>query len=273
MRFSVVTPNLNMASFLRETIESVLVNLRPGDEYFVMDGGSTDGSVEVIREYEDRLTGWVSEKDEGYADAVAKGFSRATGDVLCWVNAGDLLLGGALRAAAAALEETGADLVFGDDLCIDEGGRVLSHSHSDVRSLRFSMLFGGWTPLQDACFWRRDLYERVGGLDRALRYAADYDFFLRASCGGRCVHVPRIFSAFRRHEGQKSVKGAAAYEAERQACRRRALAREGVSLAARLAFEPAAWTVVRWRQHVRRRVRRGAVPVGALVRGMSAQGL
>ena len=155
--FSVVTPNFNMARFLPETIESVLVNLRPGDEYFVVDGGSTDASVEILRRYESRLTGWISETDRGYADALRKGFSRARGDLLCWVNCGDLLLPGALDAAAAALDESKADLVFGDDYSIDEEGWVIQRSYGGVKSLRNIMLFGGWTPLQDACYWRRSL--------------------------------------------------------------------------------------------------------------------
>src|SRR6476646_6056388 len=110
---SVVTPCLNMSRYLAETIEGVLRNLRLGDEYFVIDGGSRDGTVDIIRSFEKRLTGWVSEPDKGYADALAKGFARATGDILCWINAGDLLLPGALDAARRALTETDAEMIFG----------------------------------------------------------------------------------------------------------------------------------------------------------------
>ena len=114
--FSVVTLNLNMAHLLPETIESVLANLRPGDQYFVIDGGSTDDSAEVIQRYEDRLTGWISEPDSGYADALAKGFRRCTGEFLCWISSGDLLLCGVLASARKALNDIGADLIFGDDV-------------------------------------------------------------------------------------------------------------------------------------------------------------
>ena len=86
MRISVVTPSFNMAPYLERTIRSVLANLGPNDEYFVIDGASTDGSLDILRRYDGSLTGWVSEPDSGYADAIGKGFSRATGDILCWIN-------------------------------------------------------------------------------------------------------------------------------------------------------------------------------------------
>src|SRR4051812_16720794 len=107
-----------MAAYLEETIVSVIGNLAPGDEYFIVDGGSTDGSVDIIRKYEDRITGWVSEADRGYADAIGKGFDRASGDVLCWINAGDVYLAGAFKAARASIGRH--DMIFGDDFHIDE---------------------------------------------------------------------------------------------------------------------------------------------------------
>jgi glycosyltransferase involved in cell wall biosynthesis len=220
MRISVVTPSFNMASYLEDTITSVIDNLRPGDEYFIIDGGSTDGSADIIRRHEGRLTGWVSEQDAGYADALAKGFDRATGDVLCWINAGDLYLAGALDAARRLLIGD-LDIIFGDDFYIDEANRVLSYSRGWVPDLRMATLYGGWTPLQDACFWRRGIYRNIGGIDRSLRYAADYDLFLRMAIAGRATYVPFTFSAFRRHAGQKSILGAVAYEAERKRVRSR----------------------------------------------------
>ncbi len=254
MRISVVTPSFNMAPYLEDTIASVISNLRPGDEYFVIDGGSTDGSVDIIRRYEGSLTGWVSEPDAGYADALAKGFSRATGDVLCWINAGDMYLSGALDAARKRLTND-LDMIFGDDFYIDEDNRVLSYSHGWVPDLRVATLYGGWTPLQDACFWRRELYLKIGGIDRSLRYAADYDLFLRMAIAGRTGYVPLAFSAFRRHAGQKSISGSAAYEDERRRVRARevgayksasvlkALYRgiNRVAMSARARLAPLAW--------------------------------
>ena len=221
MRISVVTVNFNMAAYLGETIQSVRDNLAPGDEYIVVDGGSTDGSVELIRQHEAAITQWISEPDEGYPDALAKGFARASGDVLCWINAGDVLLSGTLAKVRELFAAGDADLIFGDDFYIDEKSRVIRYSRGFVKDLAASMLYGGWTPLQDACFWTRAIYNRVGGIDPKLRFAADYDLFLRMARAGRVRHVPLAFSAFRRHPGQKSISSANAYASEREQVRRR----------------------------------------------------
>ena len=254
MRISVVTPSFNMARYLEDTIKSVVANLRPGDEYFVIDGGSADGSVDVIRRFEADITGWVSEKDAGYADAIGKGFARASGDIFCWINAGDLYLSGAFDAARWLLTPD-RDMIFGDDFYIDEDNRVLTLSRGWVPDLHAATLFGGWTPLQDACFWRRGLYELIDGIDRSLQYAADYDLFLRMASAGSTDYVPTAFSAFRRHAGQKSISGSAAYNVERWQARARQLdldpsvpilkaARRGayrVAMSARARLAPLAW--------------------------------
>lgn len=221
--FTIVTPNYNMGQYLVETIESVLVNLKPGDEYFIIDGGSTDNSVEIIRRYESQLAGWVTEKDRSYADAIAKGFIQSKNEYQCWINCGDLLLEGALDEARARLLDTDDDMIFGDDLYIDESGKILQVSNGHAKDLAAMMLYAGWTPLQDACFWRSALYEKVGGIDPLKRYAADYDLFLRMSLSGKCKYVPIIFSAFRKHGGQTSRAFAKNYKQERIECRQREL--------------------------------------------------
>lgn len=223
VRFTVVTPNYNMGKFLKQTIDSVLQNIEADDEYFVIDGGSSDSSKETILAYEDRLSGWVSEPDLGYSDAVAKGFRKASGRYLCWVNSGDLLLEGALTKAQELLEQDQADLIFGDDVLIDENDLVLRVSNGYAQDLRAMMLFAGWTPLQESCFWTSDLYRRVGGINPRLKYAADYDLFLRMSLKGRCQYNPVIFGAFRRHDGQLSVDQWTKYKAERKKCQVREL--------------------------------------------------
>jgi glycosyltransferase involved in cell wall biosynthesis len=235
MRISVVTPSFNMASYLESTITSVVGNLQPGDEYFVIDGGSTDGSVDVIRRHAQNLTAWVSEPDGGYADALAKGFERASGDILCWINAGDIHLSGALNAARVLITSE-FDMIFGDDFYIDENNQVLSYSRGWVPQLRLAMLYGGWTPLQDACFWRRELYQKVGGIDRSLQYAADYDLFLRMALAGRARYTPVAFSAFRRHAGQKSISGSAIYESERRRVRAREVGAGQAGIVRRLIY-------------------------------------
>jgi len=229
------------------------MNLRAGDQYFVIDGASEDDSVEIIRGFEKHLTGWVSEPDRGYADALAKGFTRSTGDILCWINAGDLLLPGALDVARQAMTDTDADMIFGDDLYVDEEGQVIFFSRGYVKDLRKAMLYGGWTPLQDACFWRRDYYERVGGVNPNFKYAADFDLFLRMALHGRCQYVPMAFSAFRRHTGQKSISGSDAYRNEQVNLRRAVLERlPGSQLEKSLCC---LWhgAAIRWRAHVSQR--------------------
>lgn len=248
--FTIVTPNYNMGEYLAETIESVLVNLRPGDEYFIIDGGSTDSSLEVIRKYESRITGWVSGPDKGYADALYKGFNLAGGEYLCWINCGDLLLEGTLERARELFDSRDADMIFGDDYYIDEAGKVIFRSCGKVHSLQNMMLYGGWTPLQDACFWKRDLYNQVGGLDVSLKYAADYDLFLRMSMAGRCDYVSFVFSAFRRHEGQKSIHGQLEYKRERYQCRAVAMGKSRRHLMVRRFLALYYWFAVRIRSRV-----------------------
>lgn len=269
--FSVVTPNFNMGRYLGGTIESVLRNLNTGDEYLIIDGGSTDNSVEIIRSYGARISAWVSEPDSGYPDALRKGFARSHNQYQCWVNSGDLLLDGALNVAREYLETTRADFIYGDDFYIDETGRVLGFSKGYVRSLRNSMLFGGWTPLQDACFWRRSLYERVGGIDEAIELSADYDLFLRFSLVGKCAYVPIAFGAFRRHEGQKSIAWASRYEGERERCRLRALRTLGLSRARSLALRGYYWMATRFRGHVLYPMWNIRSLVGVSVNSLSAQ--
>lgn len=224
--FVVVTPNYNMADYLEETIESVLKNMQPGDEYFVIDGGSTDGSVEIIRKYQDRITGWISEPDNGYADALRKGFAMSSAPLMCWINSGDLLLSGTLDLVRDEFSRTQADLLFADDYYIDENGSILQHSSGYVKDLKNMMLYGGWTPLQDACYWRRSLYDSVGGIDETIRHAADYDLFLRMSMKGNYEYFPAVLSAFRRHHSQKSIAGADAYALERRKIRLEALKKD-----------------------------------------------
>lgn len=254
LRISVVTPSFNMARYLPSTIESTLDNLGPDDEYFIIDGGSTDGSKEIIESYSDRLTGWISEPDHGYADALKKGFARVSGDILCWINAGDLLLPGALDTARKLIGETGAQFIFGDDFNIDESDFVITLSRGRSLNLRKSMVYGGWTPLQDACFWRRDLYQQIGGIDASLKYAADYDLFLRMT--GHCIaqYVPIAFSAFRTHRGQKSIAGAKHYKVERQSARKLELSRGSTPAWQKLAAELWYYFAMRFRARVLQRI-------------------
>ena len=253
-RFVVVTPNLNMGVYLAETIESILINLRSGDEYYIIDGGSSDESIDIIKKYSNKISGWVSEKDNGYADAINKGFALGTGAYQCWVNSGDLLLKDSLDFARKLLDNTSVDMIFGDDLYIDHNSRIIQVSNGHMSNLKLAMLNGGWTPLQDACFWRSSLYERIGGLDINLKNAADYDLFLRMSVLGKTQYSPHIYSAFRRHAGQKSIKNMSEYRRERDKSRLRELKRvySGMLLFQCL-ISSYYWIKIRWHVRVRQK--------------------
>lgn len=269
--FTVVTPNYNMGRYLEETIQSVVANLRSGDEYYIVDGGSTDGSVDILKRYDKHVSGWKSEPDDRYAHAITKGFANGSGEYQCWVNSGDVLLSGALDLARGFFDDAGVDFIFGDDLYIDEQSRIIYYSRGKARRLRDLMLFGGWTPLQDACFWRRSLYCSVGGMDPALKYAADFDLFLRFSLKGSCKYVPVIFSAFRRHEGQKSLSGGNAYAREREWCRARQLRRISSGKAGVVAAEAFYWVWVRIRARILQHMWRRTHLVGQSIRNVEAR--
>jgi glycosyltransferase involved in cell wall biosynthesis len=201
---SIVTPSYNQGDYLEETIRSVLEQDYPALEYIVMDGGSTDGSVEIIRKYADRIARWVSEPDAGQSDALCKGFARATGDVMAWLNSDDTLEAGALKtvgAMFAAAPDT--DLVYGNMNFIDPKGRKIYTAYPllELGILRYENRF---IP-QQAMFWRRSLFERVGGMDPALRFAMDFDLTLRFLRGGaRTIKIHRVLANFRVHPDAKS---------------------------------------------------------------------
>ena len=211
MRFSIVTPSFNQARFLEQTIRSVLDQGYPDLEYIVMDGGSTDGSVEIIRRYAQRLTYWQSEKDEGQAAAVLQGFKRASGDILGWVNSDDVLLPGCVQAVARHFEsEPDEECVAGGAAFIDDAGvplrRALGMAYSRIGLSATSrmLLIAGCPFCQPATFWRRDAFVAVAGFDTRLVFSFDYDLYLRFARRRRIGHIPRILAGVRLHETTKT---------------------------------------------------------------------
>jgi glycosyltransferase involved in cell wall biosynthesis len=211
MKVSVVTPSYNQAEFVERTVESVLS--QRGDfelEYLVRDGGSTDGTLEVLRRYEGRLR-LVSEPDRGQCDAINQGFRQVSGDVLAWLNSDDVYVPGALDAVVRTMSETGTRWCFGACGIVDEADRPIRGAISAYKSWvsrRYSrrrLLARNFIP-QPAVFFRRDLLEEVGGLDESLRYAMDYDLWLRFARVAEPVFVSRELARFRWHD--RSVTGA-----------------------------------------------------------------
>jgi len=203
-KITVVTPSYNQGAYLEQTIASVLGQRYENLEYMIIDGGSTDDSAEIIRRYESQLAYWVSEKDSGQAQAINKGFARATGDILCWLNSDDFLLPGVLHHVARHLS-AGDDLIYGDCLSFAEQGHRARVNRPPAHDLEWLKVVD--YVVQPSSFWKRSLWEKTGPLNEDLHYAFDWDWYLRASALGNVRKVDRIFSAYRFHDAHKSSHG------------------------------------------------------------------
>ena len=205
MLVSIITPSFNQAPFLETTIQSVLTQDYADIEYIIVDGGSTDGSAEIIRKYADRLAWWVSEPDRGQTDALNKGFARARGDVLAWINSDDTYQPGAVREAAAYLQaHPEAGMVYGDAHYIDETGRVIGRfpaAQTDYRRLRQGYVH---VP-QQSSFFRAGLWQKVGPLDPSFYFAMDFDLWVRLAEQAPLHYYPKMWANFRLHSGAKTI--------------------------------------------------------------------
>ncbi|MBN2549639.1 MAG: glycosyltransferase [Anaerolineales bacterium] len=202
---SIITPSYNQARFLEETIQSVLSQDFAPVEYIIVDGGSTDGSVEIIRRHADRLAWWVSEPDQGQTDALNKGFARAKGEILAWLNSDDTYLPGAISEAVAFLQANpDVGMVYGDANLIDERGQVIGRF--PARQTNYSRLRQGYVHIpQQAALFRASLWQQVGPLDPTFFFAMDYDLWVRLAKISRLQYHPRLWSNFRLHQAGKSV--------------------------------------------------------------------
>lgn len=214
-RISIITPSFNQAVFLERTILSVLEQDYPNLEYIIIDGGSSDGSVDIIRKYENRLAFWVSEPDQGQAHAINKGLKRATGDWVGWQNSDDIFYPRAfMHVAQAAMRFTNAELIIGDIKLIDELDGVIREMRY-VRPTYESLLAEGMVLTNQAAFWHRDLHARVGWLNESLHYGFDYEWFLRVLREtDRAVHVPQVLGALRYHAATKTSRSQALFDEE-----------------------------------------------------------
>jgi glycosyltransferase involved in cell wall biosynthesis len=236
VKLSIVTPSYNQGKFIERTIRSVLE--QRGDfelEYLVVDGGSTDQTLSILERYRGRLT-YVSDRDAGQVDAISKGFARATGEVVAWLNSDDLYLPGALEEVTRALSQPGARWCFGQCRIIDESDAEIRRGiawYKNRLSRRYSLrrlLTTDFIP-QPATFFRRDLLEEAGPLDPSFHYAMDYDLWLRFARVSEPVFIPRDLARFRWHGTSKSSGryGEAAREAY-AAARRHAKPSERLAL-------------------------------------------
>ena len=201
---SIVTPSFNQAAYLEQAMRSVLEQDYQAIEYIVIDGGSSDGSPEIIARYADRLAWWTSERDEGQTDAINKGFAHATGEFMAYLNSDDIYRPGAVREAVEYLRshpETG--MVYGDADYIDEHGNAIGKfpaAQTDYKRLR-----RGYVHIpQQAAFFRAELWRRVGPLDPSFQFAMDYDLWVRISALAPIQYVRRPWAAFRLHDQAKT---------------------------------------------------------------------
>jgi len=211
-QISIVTPSLNQAHFLEETIRSVLLQGYPNLEFIIIDGGSTDGSVEIIKKYEPWLTYWSSEPDSGQTNAINKGFSRVSGDWFAWINSDDYYLSGTLfRVASTMLDNPCVDWIVGTTKIVDSGHNVLDRSvpksskdWTDYVCVRQS----GVSLPQPSSFWSRKAWLNAGILDESFHYAMDFEYWVRlAKSGIYPLCINEELSAFRLNEGAKTSEG------------------------------------------------------------------
>ena len=206
-RVTIVTPSYNQAEYLEETIRSVLLQGYPNLEYFVMDGGSTDGSVDIIRKYEPWLAGWVSERDNGQSHAINKGFSKATGDWMGWVNSDDCFAPAALYNLIHTANTTRASFVYG--ACVQFGTAIPVPLLKNPGRRAFDPELITLIDLidQPATLWKRQLFAECGPLAENLHYVFDWDFFIKCAQKGKGAFCPYIVAAYRLHSDNKTLSG------------------------------------------------------------------
>lgn len=210
---SIITPSYNQAAYLEQTILSVLNQDFSRIEYILVDGASTDGSVEIIKKYAGKFSYWVSEKDRGQADAINKGFARATGDIVAWLNSDDYYLQGTVSAAVKVFEENSdAVLVYGNMLAVDEHGKTfntLSYKQLTLEDLLCFQIIG-----QPAVFMRRSALTRTSGLNLDFHFLLDHLLWIHIAKQGKILHVDQTWSAARYHAEAKNRAKAAEFGRE-----------------------------------------------------------
>ena len=202
---SVITPSYNQAKYLDATLRSVFKQDYPALEYIVVDGASTDGSQKIIEAYDDQLAWWISEPDQGQADAINKGFQKANGEIIAWLNSDDLYLPGTISEAVEIFEKNpDAGMVYGDAVSADGNGKLLNELRFDHRTvadfLKFKMI------CQPAVFMKKEILDQVGYLNISYQFFLDHELWIRIAREANLVHCPRIWAVSRYHQEAKNFR-------------------------------------------------------------------
>lgn len=204
LKISIVVPSFQQRRYLEATLKSLVDQQYPDLEILVMDGGSDDGSIEIIHRFESHLAFWTSARDDGQTDALIRGFERATGEIFGWLCSDDLLLPDTLVQIGRFFQHhPEIDAVYGDALWIDAAGRVL-RPKKEMRFNRLALRYDHNFLPQPATFWRRRIYHQVGGLDRSFNLAMDGDLWSRIARAGRFAHLPDYLACMRYYPQQKT---------------------------------------------------------------------
>jgi glycosyltransferase involved in cell wall biosynthesis len=205
-RISIVTPSLNQGQFIEETIRSILLQGYPNLEYIIIDGGSSDGSVETIIKYEKWLTYWISEPDRGQSHAIKKGFFKATGDILGWLNSDDIYKINALKQVCITYKSNQGNIIAGNVINFDneiEKETIIYQSDVTLENLvKFWESKYSWH--QPGIFFPRSIYEMGGGIDETLRFYMDHDLFCRLLQYCKVIYIEDIVACFRLHGASKT---------------------------------------------------------------------
>lgn len=214
LKISVVTPSYNQGAYIERTIRSVIRQDYPNLEYIILDGGSTDSTVEIIKRYEKSISYWRSEKDNGQAAAIVEGFGLATGDILCWLNSDDVFLPGCLHSVNDYFQaHSDARLLIGGSVVIDRNDEVVFGKAylprilvGQTDSYESMFLKRGCGFYQPATFWKRDLYFESGGINDKYDFCFDYDMYLRMARLVDFNATKELLSCFRLHEESKTSR-------------------------------------------------------------------
>ena len=205
-KISIITPSYNQGDFIEETLRSVLLQNYPNTEYIVLDGGSNDNTVDILERYDEFIDYWVSERDNGQADAIYRGIEMATGDIIAYINSDDFYYPGTLfKVAKGFIKYRDSRWLTGKTVFVDEESAPKKDQPRYLPINMFTMTYFGNFVTQPSTFWKKELFSSVGGFDRALRFSFDYELFLKFLKIERPLWMNECLAAFRYHSMSKTT--------------------------------------------------------------------